>query len=552
MKKICFLVITIILISNLINHNYCQTSYISELFEHTLSATIHTDIEPKYHNNIYTTYDSVLFVANRKGFEYKTQKGHANIFKINVFTGEEETCIISPSPAYLENGGKTGRIWIWALAATDSSLFVAVDEGIWVYHLTETKQFKYTTTIYIENVSKLELVTNTLHAFVENSDGFDWFKVNLFDYEINKNRHLVLKNRFFLQIAPVKVISINNNALYLLQQNTPAIEKYSLTGELLVEYPINISNWQQIPKEITNKLDSLEDITERNYAFSKFSIFDYQMMHLFYVFSCERFLMIAIDRNKLNETFITPYFVQIIGDSTMVEPYSVKLDKEEKYGKKHFPFPTEAAEGNIIFAQINEYVTQINRSTTVSWQNKTQKEFKHEVNLYYKDNEPIEKMETYYFIKNYIPVDSVQFLDYDDHPFFFKDVKKEKAIFIVSQYPQCSTCIKVIWDFFSNMNLNNIELYNVAHDCPTYLMKKENIMETNVFLGMDYTPLFIDTKTLNPVTKCLLSQKSNPIIILFDKKLGHIEVITSTYIIRDLKGNLFPSFLNTIDNFIGN
>jgi len=552
MKKKYILLITFAIINTLSSQNNPQYPYISELFNVVISATVHTGIDTKFHNNIHATHDSVVFVINRKGFEYQTQKGYAKILKINIFTGKKESCIISPSPTYIENGGTIGRIWIWAVAASDSSLFVAVDEGIWVYQLSNTKQFEYLKTIYIENVSKLELAGSNLHAFVENSNGFDWLRVNLFDYEIQKIRALVLKNRFFLQIAPAKVISMNNNALYLLQQNAPAIEKYSLTGELLIEYPLNISNWQQIPEKITNKLDSIEDTTERNYALSKFPIFDYNMMHLFYLFSCERFFMIAIDRNKANATFITPYFVQIIGDSTIIEPYSVKLNENEKFSEKLFPFHTAAAEGNIIFAQLNEHIIQFNRSTTVSWQNKTQKEYKYDVNLYHKDNEPIEKIETYIFANNYIPVDSIQFLDYDNLPFSFNDIKKEKAIFIVSQYPQCSTCIKVIWNYFSNKKLHNVELYNVSQDCQSYLMKKENIKEVGGFLKAEYTPLFWDTKKLNPATKQLLSQKSNPVIVLFDKKLQHIEVITSAHIIRDLMGNLSPYFLHTIDNFIGN
>jgi len=130
-------------------------------------------------------------------------------------------------------------------------------------------------------------------------------------------------------------------------------------------------------------------------------------------------------------------------------------------------------------------------------------------------------------------------------------VKKEKAIFIVSQYPQCSVCIKTIWQFFSKKLLPNTELYCALDGCPTYLIKKERIKEVNAYLNAEYIPLFFGTKTLNPATKRLLTQKANPIVILFDKKLQHVEVISGNHIISDLTGNLKKSFLNTIDNFIG-
>jgi len=92
----------------------------------------------------------------------------------------------------------------------------------------------------------------------------------------------------------------------------------------------------------------------------------------------------------------------------------------------------------------------------------------------------------------------------------------------------------------------------VAQNCPTYLLKKENIKEVNLFLKTEYTPLFIDRKQLNSVTKRLLTQKENPLVLLFDKKLQHIEVISAINIIEDSVGNLTPSFIQRINNFAGN
>ena len=185
----------------------------------------------------------------------------------------------------------------------------------------------------------------------------------------------------------------------------------------------------------------------------------------------------------------------------------------------------------------------------MSWKNKTQKEFEHEENLYHRDHEPVSKIETYHFIKDYIPVDSVRFLDYDDHVFSLNDIKKEKAIFIISQYPQCAACIKALWNYFSHAKLPGVELYSVAPDCPTYLLKKEHIKEVSAFLKTEYTPLFMDTKQLNAATKYILAQKANPVILLFDKKLQHIEVISSMHIMGDFMGGLTPSFIQKIKNF---
>ena len=552
MKKIYTLLIILTILGNLNSQNITQIPFISELFDIDYSNTIQANLDTKTYNNINTTHDSVLFVINQKGFEFQTQIGYAKISKINAFTGMEETCFIPPSPTYLENGGKLSHIWIYALAANDSLLCIAVDESIWIYRYTVSKQYEYSKTISIADVSYMEIVNNMLHTFAINDEGFDWVKINLLNNEMENVRKLVLHNHFFLQIAPVKIVSIRNNALYLLQRNEPTIEKYSLTGEFLANYSLEIPNWRKIPVNITQQLDSIEDITERNYAFSKFSIFDYNLMHLFYVFPCERFLMIAIDRNKAAATFIAPYFIQIIGDSTIVEPYSIKLNENDKFGETLFPFLTAAAEGNLIFAELKEHITQVNNSSNVSWQNKTQQEFQHEVNLYYRDKDPIEKIETYHFKKNYISIDSVQFLDYDDIRFSLNNIKKEKAILIISQYPQCATCAKVIWNYFSNKSLPGVELYNISLDLPTYLMKKENIKEVNLYLKTEYTPLFINTRELNYATKQILSQKSNPIVLLFDKRLQHIEVISSDKIIKDLRGNLNPSFLHTIDNFAEN
>jgi len=550
MKKTCILFICLMFMGNIKSQNNAQSPYISELFDVVFSATVQTDFDTKTHNNIYTTHDSSLFVINPQGFiNQPLVAGYAKVSKLNAFTGTEETFFIPPAPEFIENGGKLNRIWIWALAVSDSLLFLAVDEGIWIYHLTNAKQYEHLKTIPLKDVSTLEIANNDLHAFVDNSKGFDWMKIDLSTYEIKNMRQLMLKNPLFLQISPVKVIAIANNALYLLQQNTPAIEKYSLTGNLLANYSLKIPGWEKIPNEIVHRLDSMEDLTERAYAFSTLSIFEKNFMHLFYVFPSERFFMIAIDKNEAEKTYITPYFVQIIGDTVMVESYSVKLPENEKFGEKYFPFLTAGAEGNLIFAQLNEYVTQMNRSTTISWQNKTQKEFQHEENLYHRDHEPVEKMETYRFIKNYIPADSVQFLDYDDHIFSLNDIKKEKAIFIISQHPQCVACIKTLWSYFSRIKLPDVELYNVAPDCPTYLLKKENIKEVNAFLKTEYISLFMDIKQLNSATKHVLAQKASPVVLLFDKKLQHIEVISSTHIINDFMGNLTPSFIQRIKNF---
>lgn len=535
------------LTGDLSSQNDSQSPYVSALFNNIFSKNIIANLDTKPYKNIYTIHDNAMFVIHQQGFS----KGNAEISKINIFSAIEETYYIPPSPTYIENGGKQSRIWIWTMALSDSLMFLAVDEGIWVYHYTVTKEYKYETTISIKDVSAMEIVNHNLHIFVTNDEGFDWIKINLKNNETKNVRKLVLSHHFSLQIAPLKIISINNNALYLLQRTEPIIEKYSLNGDLLATYRLQIPNWHPIPDNITRQLDSIDDITERNYAFARFSIFDYNMMHLFYAFPCERFFMIVIDRNKVTDTYITPYFVQIIGDSTVVEPYSVKLNENEKFGNKCFPFLTAFAEGNVVFAQVNEYVAQINNSADVSWQNKTQQEFQQEVNWFYRDNNPIEKIETFHLIKNYIAVDSVQFLDYDDKIFLLNDIKKDKAIFIISQYPQCATCTKVIWNYFSTKTTPNIELYNVISDCKTYLTKKENIKEVNLFLKTQYTPLFIDTKKLTSATKHILSQKSNPIILLFDKKLQHIEVISAVNIIGDLTGNLIPSFLHTIDNFAG-
>jgi len=552
MKNVCLFIIILLLYSNIKSQNDTQTHYVSELFERFISKKISPNLDTHAGNNIYTINDSALFIINQKGFEKQASAGGAKITKLNVITGEEKTFLISPPIEFIESGKKLSQIWIWAMAASKSSIFIAVDDEIWVYHLVDSMKFEYLRPISLKCVSKLEVVNNDLHAFVKNKSGFDWIKINLTSFEVNCVRTLTLTNPFFLQIEPVKMFAINNNALYLLQQNTPVIEKYSLTGELLIKYTLKIPNWRNIPEMITRKLDSIENLTERNYAFSKYSIFDYNFMHLFYPFSCERFFMIALDRNNKEKTFITPYFVQIIGDTTVVLPYSVKLNENEKFGNKYFPFLTARAEGNLIFAYWNEYITQINRSDTVSWLNKTQKEFQKEVNLYHRDHEPVEKIETYYFLKNDFPIDSVQFLDYDDNLFSLYDVTKEKAIFIISQYPQCKACITSIWNYFSQTPFTNIDFYNVTPNCPTYLLKKENIREVKSFLKIEFTPLFIDTKQLTSAIKNILAQKANPVILLYNKKLQHIEIISSTHIIGDVMGNISSSFIKTIKNFAEN
>jgi len=533
---------------SLSGQNTNQSNYVSELFHCTYVKNIHAYLDTKPHNNIYATYDSALFVINQRGFG---KEGEAKIYKINAFSGVEDTYSISLPPTFKTNRGKIERIWVWAIAVADSILCLAVDEGIWVYHYTASKQCEYLKTILIADVSDMQFVNQTLHTFIPNNEGFEWVKIHLSNNEIEYVRSLVLNNHFFLQIAPVKLITISSNALYFLQRNEPIIEKYALNGEHLAAYALKIPNWENISKEVAHKLDSIEDITERNYAFSKFSVFEHNFMHLFYAFSSERFFMIAMDSNKSAETYITPYFIQIIGDTTIIEPYSVKLNENEKFSEKHFPFLTQSAEGNLLFEQLNNYVIQINNGSNLSWQNKTQKEFQRDVNFYHRDNDPIEKIETYHLIKDYIPADSIHFLDFDDHIFSLNEIKNDKAIFIISQYPQCATCTKVIWHYFSNKKMQNVDIYNVAQNCHTYLMKKENIKEVNTFLKAEYVPLFIDTNKLNSATKQILSQKSNPIVLLFDKKLQHIELFSTVNIIGDFMGNLNPVFLHAIDNFMG-
>ena len=551
MKKIFIIILCLTFIGNIKSQTNEQTSYVSELFEIFLSKSIQTNLDTKSLNNIYATNNHELYIINRKGFGNQIHKGSTKISKVNAITGTEEDYIISPSSKFIETGGNTNYLWIWSIAASDSLLFLAVDKEIWVYRFTNLMQYEYFKTIALESVYRLDIDGNNLHAFIDKDDGFEWYKINLSNYEVKKVRKLELKNHFFLQIAPVQILSIKNNALYFLQQNEPAIEKYSLTGKLLTTYSLEIPNWNKIPEEISGKLDSIKNITERNYAFPKYSIFDYNFMLLFYVFPSERFFMMAIDRNKSADAFATPYFIQIIGDTTIIEPFSVKLDENEKFGKKYFPFLTPRAEANIVYAHSNELVIQINRSTNVPWQNKTQKEFQHDENLYHRNNDAVTKMESYRFLKNYISIDSIQFLDYDDNFFSFNDVKKDKAIFIISQYPQCSTCIKTIWQFFSNKLMPDVELYSVTADCPTYLMKKEKLKEVSTYLKTENTPLFIVPKQFNSVTKRLLIQKTNPIVLLFDKKRQHIEVISANNIIADFMGNLTPSFIHTINNFIG-
>jgi thioredoxin-related protein len=526
--------------------------YISELFTHIISKQIQSNADLQYRENIYATFDSTLYIMHQKGFQKQYPAGYAKISKINLFTGYEESYNIFPSSQFLENGETANHIWIWALAVSNNILFLAVDEGIWIYQFAETKQYEYVNTVPVENISKLFVVNNELHVFVDYEKGFDWLKINLSDFEITNVKRLELKNPFFLQVAPAQIIAMNNNALYVLQQNEPEIEKYSLAGEWLGNYNIKIQSWNPIPDETADTLNSMEDITERNYAFAKYGIFNYNMIHLFYVFPNERFLMIAIDRNKNDGTFITPYFIQIIGDNIIVEPYSIKLQESEKFGDRYFPFTPPRAEGNFVFAQRNEYITQVSQRTTVDWQGKTQKEYEHEINMYHRDNDPIEKMETYCFIKNYIPADSVRFLDYDDHFFSPNDIKKDKAIFIISQYPQCSMCLKMLWQYFSQQKLPEVELFNVAQDYNTYLLKKEYLKEVNTYLKTEYTPLFYKSKEVSSATEHILNQSANPLILLFDKRSQHIEVITSEHIMGYVVGTFEPSFIHTLRNFIEN
>jgi len=549
MKKYHIIFINILLFGSLKCQTHQKTPYISDMFEPVLTQYVQLHLDTKIDNNIYTTFDTLLFIINQKGFSDKNHKGYAKFTKINAFTGANDTCFISLPPTWIE---PVSHIWIWAIAVTDSQAFISVDKEIWVYHLTTNKQYEYEKAIPLKDVSKLAVINNDLHAFVENKYGFDWYKINLSNYNKEKVRDLVLADPFFLQIAPVNVISIQNNALYFLQQNIPKIDKYSLDGDFLISYNLKISNWKNIPKEITNQLNSIEDITERNYAFAKYSIFDNNFVYLFHVFSSERFLLIAIDKNLIDGSYITPYFVQIIGDTTFIEPYSLNLSENEKFGDNYFPLLMESSEGNLVFAQFKEYITQINIGTPVSWLYKTQAEYRHQENLYHKENEYLEKIETYHFVKDFIPADYIQFLDYDDNLFSINGIKKEKAIFIISQYPQCSTCIKTIWSYFSSVASSNVEIYNVAQNCSTYFMKKENIKEVGLYLRTAYTPLFMNTKVLNECTQHIINQKENPIIILFDKKLQHLEVISSIHIIGDDMVRVKPSFDSTVKNFLNN
>ena len=533
----------------------CQTnkpySYISELFEPVLSKSVQIGVDTKVSNNIYATRNQHLYVVNNQSFGNPSHKGKAEITKLNIFTGESETYLISPPEDYTKNGFNPSRIWIWSIAVSDSLLLLAKDEKIWIYRFTNSQQYEYLNAVALDYVFQMEICDNNLHVLTNQDDTCKWYKVNLSSFEVKKVRNLELKDIFFMQILPFKVVSVSNNALYFLQQNEPAIEKYSLTGELLANYKLKMPNWNNIPEKITTKLNSIENPTKRNYAFSDYSIFDYNFMFFFHAFSSERFFMMALNMGKEEDDFAIPYFVQIVGDTAFIEPFSTQLDEKEKFGERYFPFSIPRNEENMINTYLDDYVVQINRSANLSWNNKTQKEFKREENLYFRDNEPIEKFETYKFIKNYIPIDSIQFLDYDDEPFSFENMKHDKAIFIISQQPQCSLCIKSIWNFFSNKLMPNVELYQIIEDCSTYLMKKEMIKEVSTYLKAEYTPLFVIPKKCNTATKILLKQKTNPIVVLYDKKNQHVEVFSSSYIIADVRGSITPSFIRTIKNFVG-
>jgi len=63
----------------------------------------------------------------------------------------------------------------------------------------------------------------------------------------------------------------------------------------------------------------------------------------------------------------------------------------------------------------------------------------------------------------------------------------------------------------------------------TYLLKNREHQRSQCFPKTKYIPLFIDKKQLNSSTKYILMQKANPVVLLFDKKLQHIEITSSMH-----------------------
>lgn len=516
-----------------------QDPYVSELFDLSKFTAIDCFENQQTKNQFLSCTDqNNIYFIDQLGLNLTKFEQYATIFVTELSSGAQKQLLL-PVPEFVRKGKNSQMgIWIWAFAISKTHLIIAIDELILIYKIDETDTIIYERKIDKDNIDELHILNDNLHAFEYDNDmGYIWYKYDMETLHETKVRNLEMDAHFFFQIGPRRIIDIRDNILYFVQQAIPRVDTYNLAGDFLTSYQIPFQNWRAIPIDIKSKLNELKDISERSSYFSKYKLSDFNFVNLFYVFSQNRFLIFIMDKNEVAKSYFTPYLVQIVGDNFIIEPYTLKLKDDVVFENGLFPFPIEKDRHNLVYKRVEDKLISIDAGTTVEWENKSKKKYDTDVDLFHKDCESQTIFQLLELKNSTFNLDAIQFTDFDNTPFFLSNIKKDKAIFLISKDPQCSACIKSLWNWASSITFENVEIVNVSNNCLTYLDRREKAKEINQYLKIPYTLLFLNVTPDSEVMKMLVNQVASPVVMFYNKRKSDIQVISTM--------RLFDPILNT-------
>lgn len=333
--------------------------------------------------------DSCFYFVEQQGFQYDRGKDRfAVIYAISLKDHVQREIVV---PAPQKNGSARGSkrisdgdLWIYDFDFYENLLIVTTQEEILVYRKEDSSGYQLVfSDCCHKNLHTSYIEGDRLHIFEEDHDGgYLWFHKDIGGDSATLVRELAYEAPHVVQIQPNRHLSHDKEHVYFLSTRHPRFEIYAKSGELIRTEGFELPGWKcfddyyirrslEKPYGIERILSVKDDLFSYSYPKMAFH-FDDGLMLFYLQFDT------TIGKSVLQYA--------ILDHDKQLQRYSFNHD-DGRYVAAQFPFDLmKGGYDKGSFSSGNTLV-QLTYYSDVSWKNKTDEEYKDELNRYFESND---------------------------------------------------------------------------------------------------------------------------------------------------------------------
>lgn len=445
------------------------------------------------------------------------------------------------------------KYWLYAIAVHDGKIAVSTHSQLFVFDIRERGASRLEHSLSFPDADFSFFDGSRLYAVSQvNDNGFLLSALN--GSRLDSIAAFPLSAPFLLQFGPNGFLKPHGKRLCFLDAPDAVLRQFDLQGRQQEEDYLDIPNWNAMPTDYIQSVQSMPYNGER-----AMHIFNTSTQYSFplevFPFNDTTFLIAYHQYDSVKKQFQIPFvFTKTTKNGGLKSAETVTTEFDDNHQLEPDEFPVLYANRALKFSTVGENrLIQVVKTSDIPYARQTWKHYNDQQEAFFATHEPISKIRV---MRLKVPdvnvaIDSIKLTDSRGTNFLLDSVPGYRAIFVVNNPPQCHACEESVYDFVNSLDMGDCSMYVVERKVSGALARREVIQMEQSRLQVPFATLFVPADTDGDFSNAMGNQ-SYPLILLWEKGWESMKVISGNRLFPEnpWETNLRPEAQMKIRQFV--